>query len=209
MNPTQQPLGWALRLKILQGAARGLAYIHECSPRRYVHGNVKSSKILLDEEYNAFISGFGLARLMSGTSGSSSHSRKLSSSSLHLAGSKLPSSPSSSYLAPEARLGGGGLTQKCDVYAFGVVLMEALTGKLPGSSQELEGVDLENFVRRAFKEERALSEIVDPALLREVHAKKQVLAVFHIALGCTESDADSRPRMRAVSQSLDRIGGPP
>ncbi|CAA6670875.1 unnamed protein product [Spirodela intermedia] len=68
---------------------------------------------------------------------------------------------------------------------------------------------LESFVRKAFREERALSEIVDPSLLHEVHAKKQVLAVFHVALGCTESDPDTRPRMRAVSQSLDRVSGPP
>ncbi|XP_078443352.1 receptor protein kinase-like protein ZAR1 [Wolffia australiana] len=202
------PLPWAARLKIVQGAARGLAFIHECSsPRRFVHGNIKSSKILLDEDLNAFVSGFGLARL------ASSQTRKLSSSSVQLVSSgvaqKLPGSPSSSYLAPEARAGGGGSTQKGDVYAFGVVLMEALTGRPPGAAAELDGEELEVFVRRAFKEERALSEIVDSALLHEVHAKKQVLAVFHVALGCTEPDPDSRPRMRAVSQSLDRLGGPP
>uniref|UniRef100_A0A6V7QXL9 Protein kinase domain-containing protein n=1 Tax=Ananas comosus var. bracteatus TaxID=296719 RepID=A0A6V7QXL9_ANACO len=65
---------------------------------------------------------------------------------------------------------------------------------------------LHGWVRRAFKEERPLSEVVDPALLHEVHAKKQVLAVFHVALGCTEVDPELRPRMRAVSESLDRIG---
>lgn len=214
MNPSQPPLAWAARLKIVQGAARGLAFIHECSPRRYVHGNIKSSKILLDEDLHPSVSGFGLSRLISAAHSSSSlHSRKLSSGSVHLVasgvGSKLPSSPSSSYLAPEVRIAGGGLTQKCDVYSFGVVLLEVLTGRLPGARPEGDNLDLESFVRKAFKEERALSEIVDPSLLHEVHAKKQVLAVFHVALGCTESDPDTRPRMRAVSQSLDRIGGPP
>ncbi|KAK1321284.1 Receptor-like serine/threonine-protein kinase [Acorus calamus] len=92
------------------------------------------------------------------------------------------------------------MSQKGDVYAFGVVLMEVLTGR--AAAAELEG-----FVRGAFKEERSLSEIVVPVLLHEVHAKKQVLAVFHIALGCTEADPEARPRMRGISESLDWISG--
>ncbi|KAI3830157.1 hypothetical protein L1987_04291 [Smallanthus sonchifolius] len=55
------PLSWSSRLKIAQGAARGLAHIHECSPRKQVHGNIKSSKILLDDDLQPFISGFGLS----------------------------------------------------------------------------------------------------------------------------------------------------
>jgi len=77
---------------------------------------------------------------------------------------------------------------------------------------EQRGVDhlrpllLEGWVRRAFKEERPLLEVVDPMLLGEEHAKTQVLAVFHVALGCTEPDPEMRPRMRAGAESLDRIG---
>ncbi|MQM05708.1 hypothetical protein Taro_038523 [Colocasia esculenta] len=215
LNPSQPPLHWAARLKIVQGAARGLAYIHECSPRKYVHGNIKSSKVLLDEDLHSYISGFGLTRLIAATNKSSSHSaaRKLSSGSAHLVASGIgpklsTNSPSSSYLAPEARLTGAGMSQKCDIYSFGIVLLEVLTGRLPGLRPEHDNMDLESFVRIAFKEERALSEIVDPALLHEVYAKKQVLAVFHVALGCTETDPDMRPRMRSVSESLDHVGGP-
>jgi hypothetical protein len=89
------------------------------------------------------------------------------------------------------------------VFALGVVLLEAVTGREPTEGEG--GLELEAWVRRAFKEERPLSEVVDPTLLGEVHAKKQVLAVFHVALGCTEPDAELRPRMRAVAESLDRI----
>ena len=64
---------------------------------------------------------------------------------------------------------------------------------------------LESFVRKAFREEQPLSEIIDPALLPEVYAKKQVIAVFHVALNCTELDPELRPRMRTVSETLDRI----
>jgi len=113
-----------------------------------------------------------------------------------------------SYVAPELRAPGGApaaaATQKGDVFAFGVVLLEAVTGREPTEGEG--GMDLEAWVRRAFKEERPLSEVVDPTLLGEVHAKKQVLAVFHVALGCTEPDPEMRPRMRAVAESLDRIG---
>ncbi|KAJ0961733.1 hypothetical protein J5N97_000052 [Dioscorea zingiberensis] len=199
LNQTAVPLSWAVRLGIIKGVARGLAYLHECSPRKYVHGNIKSSKILVDDDFNPYVSGFGLIRLFSG-SHKLAHSTSKKLTSAHLAASASP------YLAPEARTPGSLITQKCDVYAFGIILLEVLTGRLPGSKTDDDNVDLEGFVRRAFKEERPLSEVVDPSLLHEVYAKKQVLAVFHVALGCTESDPESRPRMRAVSESLDRIG---
>ncbi|RLN03690.1 putative inactive leucine-rich repeat receptor-like protein kinase [Panicum miliaceum] len=201
-SPT--PLPWSVRLSIVQGAARGLAYLHECSPRRYVHGCIKSSKILLDDELRAHVSGFGLARLVAGAHKTAAGtSKKLGSAACALRGGAV------SYVAPELRAPGGApaaaATQKGDVFAFGVVLLEAVTGREPTEGEG--GMDLlEAWVRRAFKEERPLSEVVDPTLLGEVHAKKQVLAVFHVALGCTEPDPEMRPRMRAVAESLDRIG---
>lgn len=199
-SPT--PLPWSVRLSIVQGAARGLAYLHECSPRRYVHGCIKSSKILLDDELRAHVSGFGLARLVAGAH-KTAQSRKLGSAACALRSGALSAL---SYVAPELRAPGGtaaAATQKGDVFAFGVVLLEAVTGRQPTEGEG--GLELEAWVRRAFKEERPLSEVVDPTLLGEVHAKKQVLAVFHVALGCTEPDPELRPRMRAVAESLDRV----
>lgn len=193
---------WSVRLSIVQGAARGLAYLHECSPRRYVHGCIKSSKILLDDELRAHVSGFGLARLVAGAH-KTAQSRKLGSAACALRSGALSAL---SYVAPELRAPGGtaaAATQKGDVFAFGVVLLEAVTGRQPTEGEG--GLELEAWVRRAFKEERPLSEVVDPTLLGEVHAKKQVLAVFHVALGCTEPDPELRPRMRAVAESLDRV----
>ncbi|GMP97262.1 hypothetical protein CsSME_00045586 [Camellia sinensis var. sinensis] len=105
------------------------------------------------------------------------------------------------YVAPEARVSESRFTQKCDVYSFGIVLLEILTGQLP----ENDGAALENLVRKVFQEERPLSEIIDPVLLHEVHAKKQVVAAFHVALNCTEQDPEVRPRMRTVSEGLDLI----
>ncbi|XP_037467659.1 receptor protein kinase-like protein ZAR1 [Triticum dicoccoides] len=199
-SPT--PLPWSVRLSIVQGAARGLAYLHECSPRRYVHGCIKSSKILLDDELRPHVSGFGLARLVAGAH-KTAQSRKLGSAACALRSGALSAL---SYVAPELRAPGGtaaAATQKGDVFAFGVVLLEAVTGRQPTEGEG--GQELEAWVRGAFKEERPLSEVVDPTLLGEVHAKKQVLAVFHVALGCTELDPELRPRMRAVAESLDRV----
>ncbi|VFQ59305.1 unnamed protein product [Cuscuta campestris] len=188
---TLPALPWAARLKISQGIARGLAHIHECSPKRYVHGNIKSSKILLDEDLMPYISGFGLTRL------SSTPSRLTSSSSKKTGGCPKPEPRSS--VPPK-------LTQKCDVYSFGVVLLEILTGRVPNAGLAGDGKGLDETVRRVFEEERPLSEIIDPSLLCEVHCKKQVVATFHIALNCTEMDPELRPRMRSVAETLDRIG---
>ncbi|KHN24190.1 Putative inactive leucine-rich repeat receptor-like protein kinase [Glycine soja] len=205
------PLPWAARLKIAQGAARGLTYIHEFSGRKYVHGNLKSTKILLDEDHSPYISGFGLTRLGIGSSNSKSLSSEPKRSNHSIATSAIVSigsnvsTSSNIYLAPEARIAGGKFTQKCDVYSFGIVLLELLTGRLPDLGAENDGMGLESFVRKAFREEQPLSEIIDPALLPEVYAKKQVIAVFHVALNCTELDPELRPRMRTVSETLDRI----
>jgi serine/threonine protein kinase len=203
LNQSSSGLNWAVRLSIVQGVARGLAYLHECSPRKYIHGSIKSTKILLDDELHPYVSGFGLTRLVSTTQKlTHSASKKLGSASYAHGAQAI------AYVAPEARAPGTVGTQKGDVYAFGMVLLEVVTGRVAGACGEGEMAmpDLEGWVRRAFKEERPLSEVVDPTLLHEVHAKKQVLAVFHIALGCTEPDPEMRPKMRAVSESLDRIG---
>ncbi|KAE8694785.1 bHLH130 protein [Hibiscus syriacus] len=207
-GPTEHfpPLSWAARLRIIQGTARGLMYIHEYSPRKYVHGNLKSTKILLDNELQPYISGFGLARLFSGTFKYASSITKKLNSTQSIATSAVSSRMfTNSYLAPEARVYGSKFTQKCDVYSFGILVLEILTGRLPDAGPEKEDKGLEGVVRKAFREECPLSEIIDPTLLTEVYAKKQVVAAFHIALNCTELDAELRPRMRTVSESLDRI----
>ncbi|KAJ8752215.1 hypothetical protein K2173_003823 [Erythroxylum novogranatense] len=203
---TQLP--WATRLKIAQGAARGLMYIHEYSPRKYVHGNLKSTKILLDDELHPYISGFGLSRLFSSSTKLTTSVSKRQNANQTIVASTMGltiSAPSNFYLAPEARVSGCKFTQKCDVYSFGIILMELLTGRLPDDGSENDGKGLESLVRKVFRDERPLSQIIDRALLSEVHAKKQVLAMFHIALNCTEIDPEMRPRMKTVSESLDRI----
>ncbi|XP_057486946.1 receptor protein kinase-like protein ZAR1 [Actinidia eriantha] len=210
---TGQPsssLSWSTRLKIGKGTARGLAYLHECSPRKFVHGDIKPSNILLDNEFQSYISDFGLSRLITITGNNPSSSGGFIGGALPYVKSVQPER-ANNYRAPEARVSGNRPTQKWDVYSFGVVLLELLTGKSPElspptTSTSTEVQDLVRWVRKGFEEENPLSDMVDPMLLQEVHAKKEVLAVFHIAIACTEGDPEVRPRMKTVLENLERIG---
>ncbi|CAM0875949.1 unnamed protein product [Alopecurus aequalis] len=224
----QPSLSWALRLRIAKGVARGLAHLHECSPRRYVHGEVKPSNVLLDADYNALVSDFGLTRLLTiagcadaagaGTGG--------------ILGGALPyikPAPErpNAYRAPEARVPGARPSQKSDVYSLGVLLLELLTGRSPDQAspagsltssasfsgpggtegkQQQQQPEIVRWVRQGFEDARPLSELADEAVLRDAGARKEVVAAFHVALGCVEADLDRRPRMKAVSDSLEKIG---
>ncbi|RWR96862.1 receptor protein kinase-like protein ZAR1 [Cinnamomum micranthum f. kanehirae] len=208
-------LSWSTRLKIAKGTARGLAHLHECSPRKYVHGDIKPSNILLDADFNPYISDFGLNRLISLAGSDPSSSGGFIGSALPYT-RPAPSDRAHNYRAPEARITGSRPTQKWDVYSYGVVLLEMLTGKPPeisslsspstSSSSAADVSELVRWVRKGFELENPLSDIVDPVLLQEVHAKKEVIAVFHIALACTESDPELRPRMKTVLENLERTG---
>ncbi|CAI9299926.1 unnamed protein product [Lactuca saligna] len=206
---TSTVLSWSTRLRITKGTARGLAYLHECSPRKFVHGDIKPSNILLDNEHQPYISDFGLNNLISITGNNPSSSGGFMGGALPYLKST-QTEKVNNYRAPEARVSVNRPTQKWDVYSFGVVVLELLTGKSPElssptTSTSTELPDLVKWVRKGFEEETPLSDMVDPMLLQEVHAKKEVLTVFHLALACTERDPDIRPRMKTVSESLERI----
>lgn len=208
-QPSSSGLSWSTRLRVVKGTARGLAYLHECSPRKFVHGDIKPSNILLDNDFQPHISDFGLNRLVHITANSPSCSGGFMGGALPYMKS-VQTETANIYKAPEARVPGNRPTQKWDVFSFGVVLLELLTGKSPQlsatTSTSIEVPDLVKWIRKGFEEENPLSDMVDPILLQEVHAKKEVLAVFHVALACTEVDPDVRPRMKNVSENLDRIG---
>lgn len=242
---SQTVLSWSARLKIAKGAARGLAYLHECSPRRFVHGEVKPSNILLDADFTPRVADFGLARLLA-IAGCTPDGPP-SSGGGGLLGGAIPyakptgpaldrSGAGGGYRAPEARAQGAKPSQKWDVFSFGVLLLEILTGRGPsadhaspstsasfsapvsgstatdrsGSGEHGAGTvpEVVRWVRRGFEEDaRPVAEMVDPALLRgPALPKKEVVAAFHVALACTEVDPELRPRMKAVADSLDKIG---
>ncbi|XP_020598568.1 receptor protein kinase-like protein ZAR1 [Phalaenopsis equestris] len=231
----QSSLPWLIRLRIAKGAARGLAYVHDCSARKFVHGDIKPSNILLDNNYNPLISDFGLTRLISIAFTSATNDPTLrvippsSSSTKGFIGAALPLSATTArpaldrpnaYQSPEVRrLPFAPPTQKSDVYSFGVVLLEMLTGRRPetvfpqvvgtagaaASTSSWTEPEIVRWARTSFDEACPLAERVDPVLLNGIRSK-EVVAAFHVALACTETDPDVRPRMRTVSDSLDRIG---
>lgn len=241
-RPGQTPLSWPARLKIARGAARGLAHLHEC---RFVHGEVKPSNILLDADLTPLVADFGLARLLAVAGCApdappSSTGGGLLGGAIPYAKPALPAAAAATpatggYGPPEARGPGAKPAQKWDVFAFGVVLLELLTGRGPadhaspstsasfsapvsgstaattdrsGSGEHGPVPEVVRWVRRGFEEDaRPVAEMVDPALLRAPPLpKKELVAAFHVALACTELDPDMRPRMKAVADSLDKIG---
>lgn len=111
--PNRKPLDWNTRMKIAEGAARGLEYLHETADPPVIYRDFKASNILLDETFNPKLSDFGLAKL--GPTGDKSH---VSTRVMGTYG----------YCAPEYALTGQ-LTTKSDVYSFGVVFLEIITGR--------------------------------------------------------------------------------
>ncbi|KAG6520035.1 receptor protein kinase-like protein ZAR1 [Zingiber officinale] len=214
-RPGQPALTWPVRLRIARGAARGLAHLHDCSSRKFVHGDLKPSKILLDANFNPYVSNFGLLRLISLITRPSSSAATPSSSSVAAAAGGgglfgLPSSPfldkTNPYSAPETRAAASRPTQKSDVYSFGVLLLEMLTGKPPEAASSSGEPGVVKWARKALEEARPLAELVDPTVaVHDVHGRKEVAAAFHVALACAEADPEARPRMKTVSEKLDRI----
>lgn len=198
------PLDWTTRLKLAVGAARGLAFIHSsCKSLKLVHGNVKSTNILIDHAGNARVSDYGLSVFASP------------------AAAPRPNG----YRTPEAADGHRGvakLTQKSDVYSFGVVLLELLTGKCPsvpdhGSGAEYVGgagagagaggvLDLPRWVQSVVREEWT-AEVFDLELMRYKDIEEEMVGLLQIAMACTCASPDQRPRMGYVVQMIEEIRG--
>ncbi|KAJ8535575.1 hypothetical protein K7X08_023295 [Anisodus acutangulus] len=183
------PLSWTLRLKIAQDAARGLAYLHEEMDFQLIFRDFKPSNILLDEDFNAKLSDFGLAR--QGPAAGLTH---VSTSVVGTVG----------YAAPEY-VQTGRLTAKSDVWSFGVVLYELITGRrvlernLPRAEQKL----LE-WVRPYVSDTKKFHFILDPRL--EGHdCVKSAQRLALLANKCLTKNPRSRPKMSEIVDMLENI----
>ncbi|KAL3359645.1 hypothetical protein AABB24_016266 [Solanum stoloniferum] len=184
-----EKLSWKTRLRIATDVANGLLYIHEHTRPRVVHKDIKSSNILLDSNMRAKVANFGLAK--SGCN----------AITMHIVGTQ-------GYIAPEY-LTDGIVSTKMDVFSFGVVLLELVSGK--------EAIDDEGKVLWAkisdFSEGseerkvRKLQEWMDDSLLREELTMESVMNVMSVAISCLNKDPSRRPGMieivYALSKSID------
>ncbi|KAI3411626.1 Protein kinase domain-containing protein [Psidium guajava] len=143
-GPSHGDLNWPVRLKIIKGIAKGIGFLHdELSTSGLPHGNLKSSNILLNSEYEPLLADYGFSSLL----GTSPVSQALFA-----------------YKAPEAAQFGG-ISPKCDVYCLGVVILEMLTGKFPSQylSNGKGGTDVIEWVRSAISDGRE-AKLFDPEI---------------------------------------------
>ncbi|KAF8394463.1 hypothetical protein HHK36_020671 [Tetracentron sinense] len=182
----RRQLDWDTRLRIALDCARALEFLHEHAIPNVIHRDFKCSNILLDQNFRAKVSDFGSAKTVS-----DKINGQISASVLGTTG----------YLAPEYA-STGKLTTKSDVYSFGVVLLELLTGRVPVDTKRPpeEHVLVSWALPRLTNREKVV-EMVDPDL--EGHyPKKELVQVAAIAAVCVQPEADYRPLMTDVVQSL-------
>ncbi|CAI9117254.1 OLC1v1018603C1 [Oldenlandia corymbosa var. corymbosa] len=186
-HPTSAPLNWASRFKIILGTARGLAYLHHSFRPPIIHYNIKPSNILLDDHMNPKISDYGLARLVT----------KLDK---HVLSNRFQNALG--YVAPELACQNLRVSEKCDVFGFGVLILEIVTGRRPVEYGEDNVVILSDHVRVLLDQGNVL-DCVDPSL--ESYHEEEVLPVLKLALVCTSQIPSSRPSMEEVVQILQVI----
>ncbi|CAD6230665.1 unnamed protein product [Miscanthus lutarioriparius] len=182
-------MDWSKRMKIAIGAARGLTYLHEDCHPRIIHRDIKSANILLDDAFEAKVADFGLAKL---TNDSLTH---ISTRVMGTFG----------YMAPEYAQSGK-LTDRSDVFSFGVVLLELITGRKPvDASQPLGEESLVEWARLLLVdalETDDFREVADPALECRF-SKTEMRRMVEAAAACVRHSAAKRPRMVQVWRSLD------
>ncbi|XVF50150.1 hypothetical protein PTKIN_Ptkin04bG0072900 [Pterospermum kingtungense] len=182
-----QLLSWAIRIRVAIDSARGLSFLHD-SEQPVIYRDFKASNILLDSEFNAKLSDFGLAK--AGPTGDHSH---VSTQVLGTQG----------YAAPEY-IATGRLTARCDVYSFGVVLLELLSGRRAVDKTKI-GVEqnLVEWAKPYLSDRRKLFRIMDTKLEGQ-YPQRAAYTVALLALQCI-SEAKTRPRMAEVLSALEHL----
>ncbi|XP_050247009.1 probable serine/threonine-protein kinase PBL23 isoform X2 [Quercus robur] len=202
--PDAEPLDWNTRMKIAEGAARGLEYLHETADPPVIYRDFKASNILLDENFNPKLSDFGLAKL--GPTGDKTH---VSTRVMGTYG----------YCAPEYALTGQ-LTTKSDVYSFGVVFLEIITGRrVIDNARPSEEQNLVSWVslktdhihllqaQPLFKDRRKFTLMADP-LLEDNYPVKGLYQALAVAAMCLQEEADTRPLISDVVTALEFLSVP-
>nr|TKW13086.1 hypothetical protein SEVIR_5G076751v2 [Setaria viridis] len=179
------PLDWQTRRKIITQIAKGLSYLHEECMKRIAHLDVKPQNILLDENFNAKLSDFGLCKLID---------RDKSQVITRMRGTP-------GYLAPEWLT--SQITEKADVYSFGVVAMEIISGrKNLDTSRSEENIHLITLLEEKVKSDE-LADLIDKhSTDMQVH-KQEIVDMMKLAMWCLQIEPKRRPQMSEVIKVLE------
>uniref|UniRef100_A0A6N2LTY2 non-specific serine/threonine protein kinase n=2 Tax=Salix viminalis TaxID=40686 RepID=A0A6N2LTY2_SALVM len=190
-RPTSEaPLDWSSRKRIALGSARGLSYLHDHCDPKIIHRDVKAANILLDEEFEAVVGDFGLAKLMD---------YKDTHVTTAVRGTI-------GHIAPEY-LSTGKSSEKTDVFGYGIMLLELITGQRAFDLARLANDDdvmLLDWVKALLKEKK-LEMLVDPDLQNN-YVDSEVEQLIQVALLCTQSSPMERPKMSEVVRMLEGDG---
>ncbi|KAL3646993.1 hypothetical protein CASFOL_009165 [Castilleja foliolosa] len=190
LKPGDPVLDWPTRKRVALGTSRGLEYLHEhCNPK-IIHRDVKAANVLLDEDFEAVVGDFGLAKLVD---------VRRTNITTQVRGTM-------GHIAPEY-LSTGKSSEKTDVFGYGIMLLEIVTGQRAIDFSRLEEEDdvlLLDHVKKLQREKR-LDAIVDRNLNREYNIQ-EVEMMIQVALLCTQSSPDDRPAMSEVVRMLEGEG---
>ncbi|KAK2993444.1 hypothetical protein RJ640_005138 [Escallonia rubra] len=205
LKPGEKGLDWPTRKRVAFGAAHGLEYLHEhCNPK-IIHRDLKAANILLDDEFEAVLGDFGLAKLVD---------TRLTHITTQVRGTM-------GHIAPEY-LSTGKSSEKTDVFGYGITLLELVTGQRAidfSRLEEEEDVLLLDHIRRGLEmvevgkginkikkllREKRLADIVDENL--RIYSPKEVETIIQVALLCTQSSPEDRPKMVEVIRMLQGEG---
>ncbi|XP_022729221.1 probable serine/threonine-protein kinase PBL5 isoform X2 [Durio zibethinus] len=189
LPPGRKPLDWNTRMKIAAGAARGLEYLHDKMKPPVIYRDLKCSNILLGEGYHPKLSDFGLAKV--GPIGDKTH---VSTRVMGTYG----------YCAPDYAMTGQ-LTFKSDIYSFGVVFLELITGrKAIDNTRDHSEQNLVAWARPMFKDRRNFSQMVDP-LLQGQYPVRGLYQALAIAAMCVQEQPNMRPAISDVVLALNYL----
>ncbi|KAI3856741.1 hypothetical protein MKW92_047030 [Papaver armeniacum] len=184
LEPGKEPLDWKTRMKIAEGVARALEYLHDQNDPPVIYSGLKSTSILLDENYNPKLSDFGCARHGYG------------------------------YIGPEYIMKEGTLTTESDVFGFGVVLLELISGEKP-VKESIRGSGKNTLIflpvtmlilqtRPLLEDSEKTREIADP-LMKGQYPYRELVQALELAKMCVQEDPHKRPRIADVVTTLSNV----